>query len=95
MLAPLLLAGDALAVWTPSRFAADGFAANGDFPVANVLLYATGIALIVLVPRGVGQHTSACSSDRGCPNSIRTPLQLTRPRNGFPLAPLRHQDPQS
>jgi len=83
--APLLLAGVALAVWTLSRFAADGFAANGGFPDANALLYATGIALIVLVPRGVGQHTSARSSDRRCPNSIRTPLQVTRPRNGFPL----------
>ncbi len=95
MRAPLLVAGVALALWTLSRFAADGFAANGLFPVANALLYATGIALIVLVPSSVGQHTPGRWSDRPNPNSFRTPLHVRRPRIGFPLAPSRQQDPQS
>jgi surface polysaccharide O-acyltransferase-like enzyme len=53
---PLLITGVALVVLTMWRFAVGGFAPHSRFPVIGALLYAAGVALIILVPGGVNQR---------------------------------------
>jgi fucose 4-O-acetylase-like acetyltransferase len=50
---PLPVAGVAIAVVPLWRFAVDGFAPDGRFPVLGALLFAAGVGLLSIVPRAV------------------------------------------
>jgi surface polysaccharide O-acyltransferase-like enzyme len=57
--APILLVGTALTAVALWRFAADGFAPQGRFPLGPALLYACGIAIATVRPTGTRSRIAA------------------------------------
>lgn len=56
---PLHVSGTIGAIVALSRFASDGFAPRGHFPVASALIYAAGVALVSLNPVGTDRSSVA------------------------------------
>jgi hypothetical protein len=51
---PLMLAGALMAAYSLEFIAAEGFAPDGQFPRVTALVFAVGVVLVALRPRGVG-----------------------------------------
>lgn len=56
--------GTAMAVCALWRFAGDGFAPTGHFPMVNALIYAAGVALVCLGPADTGSSSRQASTAR-------------------------------